>query len=199
MITTELSESLQPVKRMYQTVWVGLTAAIVLYLLVLVLVSGQDSGAPSAIDPQVRSILTLLAVLLGAGTLLYHRRTQSESYLRRAMSRDMQPRDIEEKARKVTPQNKSDAVSDVSAASKLALLTPFDRRRFALAADGFLPFVLKLALNEAVALLGFVIALLSRELWSYLPFGTAAIALNVYMRPRLDSLMERCEAWRTTD
>jgi hypothetical protein len=199
MIPTELSESLKPIKRMYQLLWVSLTAAIFLYLLVLVINSDQVSGTPSTIDPIVTGVLVSLGGLLGVGSLLYHSYMQSESYLQRMMSRDMQPRDIEEKAWKMTPQNKRDAASVAYAVSKLALLTPFDRRRYALAADGFLHFVLNLALNEAVALFGFVIAILSRDLWSYLPFGIAAIALNVYMRPRLEGLMERCESWRTAD
>lgn len=199
MITTALSESLQPIKRMYQLIWASLTAAVLLYLLVLVFISGQVSGMPSTIDPLLRGVLAVLGGLVGVSSLLHHSHTQSDSYLRRMMSRDMQPRDIEEKARKMTPRNRSDAASVADAVSKLALLTPFDRRRYALAADGFLPFVLNLALNEAVALFGFVIAILSRDLWSYLPFGITAIALNVYMRPRLEGLMERCESWRTAD
>jgi hypothetical protein len=184
---------------MYQMIWISLTAAIVLYLLVLVWISGQVSGRPSTIDPLVRGILTALAVLIGVGSLLYHRRTQSQSYLRLLLSRDMQLRDIEERARKIIPQNKSDASSVPNGVSKLAVLTPFDRKRYALAADGFSTFVLNLALNEAVALFGFVIAILSRDLWPYLPFGLAAIGLNVYMRPRVNGLMERCELWRTPD
>jgi len=197
MISAEFEEAIKPIKRLYHLLWFSLTTAIVLYLMVLIIRSDSAALLPSAIDPLVRVILTVVAVLVGIGSLLYHRYTHSESYLRRMMSRDIQLHDIEEKARKLTAQAKSNSSTGSSAKASLAMLTAFDRQRYALAADGFVPFVLNLALNEAVALLGFVLAILSRDIWPYLPFAVAAMALNIYMLPRLDNLMERCEIWRT--
>lgn len=194
MVSNELQEALQPVKRLYGTLWAALTSALLLYVVVLLLVTRDQPGPVNALDPMVRTALIFLGTGIGVGSFYYHKYVRSDAYLAPLVQRETQLKDVEDRARKIVVQAKTDP----SVISQLALLTAFDRKRYCLAADLFVPFVLNLALNESVALVGFVLALPSRDLWVYIPFAGTALLLNIYMRPDLLPLMERCEQWRVS-
>jgi hypothetical protein len=197
MLPNELAEALQPLKRLYVVLWFALTAAIVLYLFVLFLTVRSISGSAATIEPIVQYLSVLISLVVGVISLLYWRHSRSDTRFQRLLARDIQLKDVQEKANKLVVQPKSKGSPDQKTLLQLSTLASFDRRRYAVAADLFLPFLLNLALNETVALCGFVLALLRRDLWQFLPFATAAILMNIYMLPKLENLMERCERWRT--
>jgi hypothetical protein len=197
MLPNELTEAQRPLKRLYIVLWFALTAAIVLYLLVAFLTVGNIAGSSASIDPIIRYVLTLISLSVGGISLLYWRHSRSNTGLQRLLARDIGLQDLQKKANKLVVQSRTNGSPDQKTLSQLSTLTAFDRRRYAVAVDLFLPFLINLALNETVALLGLVLSLLSRDLWQILPFAAGAILMNIYMLPKLENLMERCEQWRT--
>lgn len=194
MVSNELQEALQPIKRLYGALWAVLTSTLFLYVVVLLLIARNHPDTINAPSPMVRNVLIFLAITAAAGSLYYRGHNRSTKYLSGLVRRDSQLKEAEDRALKLVVQAKTDP----KVISQLSLLTSFDRKRYCLAADLFLPFVLNLALNESVALLGFVLALPSRDIGVYIPFVGAGLLLNVYMRPNLNQLMERCEQWRVS-
>jgi membrane-anchored glycerophosphoryl diester phosphodiesterase (GDPDase) len=192
MVSKELQEALQPIKRIFGMLWVSLTSALLLYVVVLILVARGQSGPVNDMDPRLRTALILLAIVAAVGSLYYRKHVRSDAYLAALIQRERDLNDVEDRARKMVAQAKT----DTKIISQLASLTSFDRKRYCLAAELFLPFVLNLSLNESVALVGFVVALLSRDVSVYIPFAGIALLLNIYMRPDLNHVMQRCEQWR---
>lgn len=192
MVSNELAEALEPIKRLYWILWAALTVPLLLYFVVLQIAMGNEPDPTNAIGPTVRSVLILLVVVLTIGSFFYRRHNRSDAYLATLLGRSDQIKDVEARTRKLI----AEAKTDPNISSRLSSLVPFDRRRYCLASDSFLPFVLDLALNESVAVLGFVLALLERNIALYIPFATVALFLNVYIRPDLSNLMERSEQWR---
>jgi hypothetical protein len=194
MVPNELQEALQPIQRLYWVLWSALTSALLLYCAVILLVARNEPDPMNAMDPTARTVLILLAIGLAFGSFFFRRHNRSDPYLRALLGRENQLKDAEDRARKLIAQ----ARTDPTLVSRLSLLIPFDRKRYCLAADLFLPFVLNLALNEMVAILGFVLALPSQNVGVCILFATVALLLNLHMRPDLSHLMERCEQWRVS-
>jgi hypothetical protein len=194
MVPNELQEALHPMKRLYWALWAALTSAILLYFAVILLVARNEPDPLNAIHPTVRTVLILLAIGSAVGSFFFRKHNRSDSYLGALLGRENRLKDAEDRARKLIVQ----AETDPNLVSQLSLLITFDRKRYCLAADLFMPFVVNLALNETVAILGFALALPSRNVGIYIPFATVALLLNLYMRPDLSVLMERCEQWRVS-
>ena len=74
---------------------------------------------------------------------------------------------------------------------KIQSLTSAERKLLRLCGLFFASFIIRLSMNEAIAIYGVVLAFLSRSLIPMLPFAVAAIALNVACRPRIDPFLER--------
>ncbi len=188
MISNDLREVLQPIRRFQIILWFALTNAIILYLvLAIFLSSGTLGGSPA--DPLLRNLFIFASVAIAIGSFIYWRHTHSDSYIKQILLREIGGEQLSAESRKWNVKAELD--------SKLMSLTTFDKQRFALVLALQIPLIINLALNESIAIFGLVGALLDKDFFFILPFVAAAIALNCVMFPRLDSLLERTERWRT--
>lgn len=73
MVSNELAEALEPIKRLYWKLWAALTVPLLLYFVVLQIVMGNEPDPTNAIGPTVRSVLVLVAVGLAFGSFFYRR------------------------------------------------------------------------------------------------------------------------------
>jgi hypothetical protein len=81
MVSNELAEALEPIKRLYWKLWAALTVPLLLYFVVLQIVMGNEPDPTNAIGPTVRSVVVLVAVGLAFGSFFYRRRNRPDSYL----------------------------------------------------------------------------------------------------------------------
>ena len=141
------------------------------------------------VNPVFRNLMFFVGVVIAVGSLLYWRHTQSDAYLQRILSHDV---DVDATKAKMQKWNMAPEL-----VSKMPSLSDFDRRRYGLALSLQIPLLLNLTLNESVAVLGFVVVVATRNFLVLIPFAAAAIGLNAAMFPRLDGLMERSERLRS--
>src|SRR5262249_16831164 len=80
---------------------------------------------------------------------------------------------------------------DEAKLAKIKLLGPADFKTLALSGPYFTALLVSLALNEVVALYGFMLSLLEKRFETILPFVLAAIILNVIVYPRFDKFAEQ--------
>ena len=88
-------------------------------------------------------------------------------------------------------RNAQTGAVDTERLARIKTLLPHQQRMLAVAQASFTPFILRLALNESIALLGFVLSLRLQQFWPVVPFAVAALALNLFVSPRLDPDLTR--------
>ncbi len=158
---------------------VAFCTSIVLFGVVLLVVGG--SGPPS-LEPVQRQVLTAIAVVLALGAFVARRWLLSAARLR-ALASSLPP--IEELA----AATRGDADPERLAALRAAPPGVVALRGLMLRAQPTL--IGLMALNESVALLGFVLAFLLGDPLRYLPFAALALVLQLALVPRLPVWLER--------
>ena len=187
MFSIELQAVLKPIRQVQTFLWVALTGSGLIYVVIafFLVTAGERSPADA---PLVVPLLGLAAAISTIGSLHYWRHTHANSSLEKLLGDPQVLGSLQEKEAAKIPALRSLNVLDD--------LSTFDQKRCAVAAAMQTPLIINLALNEAVALLGFVLVFVTRELSHIIPFASVALVLNAMMFPRIDNLMERMERWR---
>lgn len=183
MVSPVLHDLLRPQLLVLRLLWTALTVSIAIYVAVAWLVVAEGPLAGEA-PPAVALVLGAVALTTVVLSFLVPRLLLSDERLR-ALVADASP-DVERLA--VDPRTQQ---VDPERQRRLAQLSPGERRLLPVAAAAQAPLVVRLALNEAVAIFGFVLALLTGDVAALLPFAAVALVLNVLAWPRLDPLLER--------
>ena len=174
MPSLELRKRLDEMALFQRILWLAMTLAIVVYGLVLYAIVGMRAAAANAADE--RPVLVVLAVASAAASTLYRRRALSDRVLFEVAAG---PVDLEAIAR--NPQTRQVDEGELALLRRLPLA---EQRLLAVARAQFTPMMLGLALNASVALFGLVLGFLESSGVAYLPFGIAAVALNLAHFPR---------------
>ena len=148
-------------------IWLAASAAIGLYVVVAYAVTG-GGGAES--EEPARAIVFACygqSLLLGVGSLGYRRWALSDARLRQAMAGEEQP------------GRAGEDVLESGLVRVLAQLQMVD--------------IVGLALHEAIAIFGLVLAILTGQAQAVLPFAAFATLLNLAVLPRPDAVVERAE------
>ena len=182
MISPELRELLRPALRVNAMLRWILTASIFVYGLAACLVL-ERSPAPAVVSELFHLAFGCVAILTGLGSLLVERVLLSDARLQEAMRSDPDPEALARDPRR--------GIVDGERLQKIQSLTSAERKLLRLCGLFFASFIIRLSMNEAIAIYGVVLAFLSRSLIPMLPFAVAAIALNVACRPRIDPFLER--------
>jgi len=172
---------LKPTVRTARTIWFALTAAIPFYVFVawIVLRDARSSG----VDPVLTTVCGVMAFVTGMAAVLLPRFVPPAELLRRVMASDP---DVESLARDpLTGATKPDA------RGALTQLEPRERRLLLLRPLFTTQSVVRAALSETIALLGFVLAFTSGTFTPILPFAAVALVVQVLVIPRFEPLAER--------
>ena len=70
-----------------------------------------------------------------------------------------------------------------------------EKRLEELSSGFLLPHVIPWGINECIVLTGFILAFITKEPESIIPFSVTATLLHLYMYPRLDELVRKTEKW----
>jgi hypothetical protein len=178
VLSPELDALLSRVDRVQKLVWTVLTLSIVLYGAVAFAVAGGREG--SELGATLRPIFYLAGLAAAGVSWVLHRRARAA-----AMPRSTAP-----------PAEALAGSREPLMRGNPEILAQFDRlpereqRALMAAVRTFTPWMLCLVLNEAVAILGLVLALLAGTPGDVIPFTIAALILNAAMRPDSRRLVE---------
>jgi hypothetical protein len=179
MRSRELEELLGQSERVRRILWIALTATIVVYLAVAYAVAGE----PRPLAPGLEMALAFASMGVAAFSLATPRVLLSDERLDRYLAE-------EPSSSPLATRPRTGQVDPVLLA-RVERLPAAERRLLGLAQLFFVPFVVRLVLNESIAMLGLVIALVSSQPGRMLPYAGAAIVLNLLTSPSLDPLLER--------
>lgn len=182
MISPTLRELLRPAMFAPKMLWFVLTASILIYGVLAHLLAQQSDGT-TAVDPAIRLAISMTAIAAGTASLLVPRFLLSDERVRRTL----QPPVNSEEFASIPG---SDAI-DENRLNQVRQLSDSEQKMLRLPALLFTPFILRLVLNESIAISGLVLSLLSHSLTPFLPFAVIAIVLNVIGRPQIDPVLER--------
>lgn len=181
MISPALDSLIAPAARIHQLLWAVLTFSLVLYGVVAFLLARPEEAREL---PATLSVAFALAACAIAGVAFR---------IPAAMLRDEKLRAV------LAPEPSPEALAkhpqtgqvDPDRRRRIAELPSNDQRLLRLPGAALTPFILRLAMHEAIGILGLVLSLLSHTFAPAVPFLLAAIALNWLARPRLRALSER--------
>jgi hypothetical protein len=179
VLSPELKALLSRIDRVQMLVWTVLTLSIVLYGAVAFAVAGSREG--SELGATLRPLFYLAGLCAAGLSWVLHRRARSAA-LPRGTAPASDP-----------PAGSRDALlrGNPEVLAQFERLPERERRALTTAVRGFTPWMLCLVLNEAVAILGLVLALLAGTSADVIPFTLAALILNAAMRPDNRGAVER--------
>jgi hypothetical protein len=175
-------ELLRPAIFVHSMLWGLLTASIFFYGVIAYLLA-QKSAGPTDLQDGLQLALAGVAVLTGLGSLVVPRILLSDDRLREAMRKEPDPEVLAQHSR-------PGAVSD-ERLRQIQSLSSADRKLLQLPGLYFTPFILRLVINESIAIYGLVLALISHSFEPMIPFAVAAIALNLTCMPRIEPMLDR--------
>lgn len=115
-------------------------------------------------------------VALASGLLLSERR------IRELLEKEPAPETL--------ARNPLTGVVDADRLNRIRMLSVREQRLLPVISASFVPFVVQLALCEAIGLFGFVLGVLSQSVVIVLPFAAVALALLLTVSPKFDPILE---------
>jgi hypothetical protein len=182
MISPTLAEALRRPLLTQRVLWVGYTASIAVYYVVVQVLSRGAPVAP-ALPEALSPYLWLAAGVVALAAVLYRRRVNSDAYLFALLARPAAPEELAKDGRT--------GRVDENYRRQIEAISESDRRFLALFSRLQTQLIVSLALHESIALLGLVLAFLHHDPASLVPFGAAAVALNLWVWPSRERLHER--------
>ncbi len=184
MQSPTFSALIEPMARVRRIIWLAFNAATIIYVLIAYMMFGSG-GSMAAIVPA--NPLAIPLIIIGALTALLSRRVSAlimpDRRLREIVARDPDPQSLarNQRTRRIDPNR----------LQKIRSLSPHEQRLLAVASALFTPFVVRMALNESIALYGLVLSFISQSFPPVLPFAAVALALNLTVSPKLEPDLER--------
>ncbi len=153
--------------------WFSMTLSI-LVLLALVHLLPMFEGDAGVEPTPLRAAFGCVAIINGLVSLLLPRFMLSDERLRKELNTEFDP----------TRFQRADSPG-------IGNLNPDEQKLYGVVATSFIPFILRMALNESIALLGFVLSAVTKSPESLIPMALVALGLNLAAFPRLDALVAR--------
>jgi hypothetical protein len=173
---------LKPKSNISKMIWVALTFTHLLLIFMAYFLTSQIAE-PKHIEPTI--VYALAAVALVDGLISFFvipNLFLSETKIKDALSTEVNI--------KTLATDSETGQLDTNILSKYEKLSSSERKLLKLSMIYFTVLVLRLALNEAVTLFGFVLAFLSGKFVMLLPFAAVGIMLNFSIFPNLERFME---------
>jgi hypothetical protein len=191
MISESLKSQLRPIGQLFAIQWFAMVAAIFIYggvLYFFYTTSWQHSAPSPPRTTPLHSFLPPLAVIAGLGSLTYFRRIASDDRLRHALKTNTSADELDKASSQLAGFGSRPASADT--------LTPFERRQLNVAHALRIPLTICWALNEAVAIVGLVLAFLAQDAPMFIPYAAGSLVLQVLAFPRLEATIVRTSAWQ---
>jgi hypothetical protein len=176
----------KPLERVGRTIWLAFLAAVVMYVGCAYALRSQ---IPGGVGPALSHTLTIYSVILSLVAAVL------APYLPRLLFPDSRLRQIIDQPPETTARNPRTGIVDEDRLTRIRTLSPDEQRLLALVPACFVPFVVRLAFNESIALYGLLLALLSKSFAVILPFAIASFALNLMVPSPLNSALDRAASF----
>jgi len=187
MLSDELRQAIKGDVLRHRLLWVASISSIAIYCVVAAIVA-QQGGEGRNVTDMVRWALMAAGAGMLVGAFCVRHVLLSPARVRTVLEA---PPDIEEMAR-----NPNTGQIQQERLALLQQLSEEDARLCGLAAACLKPYLLMLAMVDACAIIGLVLAILQRDLNAILPFAVAAGAVSVVHFPNLDGLLEQARLMR---
>jgi hypothetical protein len=183
----DLEQRLSSIRRTTLTVYAALFPSLAIYV-VLAFAIGRPSGeADAATLGGIKLVMTLAALAIGGASVLVPRWMLADQTL--AALAKATP-DLQRLARG------RNGVLDPEQLRALQALDPSQVVLIAIAQRWTTTVILGVALGEAVAICGLMLALLSHDPMQIVPFAAAAVVLMMSHFPQLDRVLDRVKTLR---
>lgn len=171
-------------------IWGAMSFSIIPLFIVAYTVTNQQSTEVDKTVKELESILSAVAVLLGIVSIMLHKHFLSDAKLKAKLKREVS-------AEMLVSSSRYPNQADIDAQlSNYESLSAYERKIIALMRSLFVPLVISCALNESIAIFGFVLSILQGEPAVIVPYAAGAILLNIMVFPRNDKILKRAERLR---
>src|SRR6266436_7279175 len=151
----------KPLEKICRIIWLAFLAAVVMYVGCAYALRSQ---IPGGVGPALSHTLTIYLVILSLVAAVL------APYLPRLLLSDSRLREIIDQPPETTARDSRTDIVDEDRLTRIRTLSPDEQQLFALVPAYFVPFVVRLAFNESIALYGLVLALVSKSFAVILPF-----------------------------
>ena len=186
-ISPRLNKLIRPLVLTERVIWLAITGSVLFYCLMAFVLAG--SGSPRIGSAGLDAVIYAAALSAAGFSAFYRRRALSDERISLAMKNG-------EDFAKLTADPRTKSI-DTEHHSILESLDAFEKAAYALMAGLQKTTLISLVLNEFVVVLGFVLAFLSGDPYKIIPFGFAALLLNLWMFPRPGTLIRRARSLYT--
>jgi hypothetical protein len=185
-MTPAVEAQLKPTEMMARIIWFSMTMAVPGYC---VAAYWQVHGLSPLAQPWT-VVAVVMAAVLTLIALMLPRMFPTESMVKQIFARELSAEGL---AAVVSPNR-----IDSSLVDSLRQLT-LEERQLVLAGRTFpLTTILRLTVTEAIAVLGFVVSIVTQTFGPVLYFGVPSLLLLILAFPRMGPFMERIESLRTS-
>jgi hypothetical protein len=182
MISSYLDDVIRSSRVANWSIWVVISVSIGLYG-VVAWVKAEPPGILLAELEPLPSALAVTALLTAGVSLLVPRFLLSDKKLHACLQPEPNAREL--------ATNAETGVVDLDSLAKIQALDPSEQKLARIPGLYFTPFILRIVLNDAIAIYGLVLSFMTQTFAPIVPYLAVALLLNLTAMPRLDGLMER--------
>ncbi len=182
MPSETLKQVLKPRILVMNILWFALTLTILLYV-VLAYVLNLTGQPAQPFENSLRTALYLIAGAIGVLSLLLRSRLLSEGHIYDKLKEEVDPQAL--------ATNRETGEIDQERLKIIKSLTPLEMKVVGLSGMYFTAMIISLAMNEAVAIFGLLLAILERRPEPVIPFAVAGLALNLIIFPRFSQFVDK--------
>ena len=185
MPSETLKQVLMPRILVMNILWFALTLTILLYVALAYVLNSKGQPA-QPFENSLRTALYLIAASIGVLSLLLRSRSLSEGHVYDKLKEEVDPQAL--------ATNRETGEIDQERLKIIKSLTPLEVKVAGLSGMYFTAMLISLAMNEAVALFGLLLAILERRPEPVIPFAVAGLALNLIIFPRFSQFVDKTMA-----
>jgi hypothetical protein len=180
-----LKRVLRPRILVMNILWFALTLTILLYVGLAYFLNPEGQSA-QPVENSLRLALYLIAGSTAVLSLLLRSRSLSEGRIYDKLKEEVDPQAL--------ATNSETGEIDQERLKIIKSLTPLEMKAAGLSGMYFTTMLISLAMNEAVALFGMLLAVLERRPEPVIPFAVAGLALNLLIFPRFTQFIDKTMA-----
>ena len=172
-----------PKLNILKLLWIVLCFSTIVCPLIAYFVPGIISPQTNSLPNSVSKVFYILAGLLAIGSILIRRSLLSGTFIKKEMAKDIDAEKILTNNKKI-PLKREDL-------DKFNSLSSFEQKLLALTNKAYVPNLITWILNESIAILGIVLAVLTGDASKLIPFAMLGICSNLGMFPNLDKVHKK--------
>lgn len=182
MPSETLKRVLKPRVLVMTLLWAVMTFTILFYV-GLAYILNAPGQPPQPVENRLKLALYLIAGAIAVLSFLLRSRMLSEGHIYDKLKEEVDPQGL--------ATNRETGQIDQERLQTIKSLTPLEMKVIGLSGIYFTTLVLSLAMHEAVALFGMLLAILEQRAEPVIPFAAAALALNLLVFPRFHQFVDR--------